>query len=96
MREGWFLHRFDEVFNLQMGKTPDRKTPQYFGGDNVWVSIRDLVGKEISDSNEHTYLNRKKFARESFSVLLGASANVIKLHSSIKASSLCEFIMSLK
>jgi hypothetical protein len=49
MREGWFLHRFDEVFNLQMGKTPDRKTPQYFGGDNVWVSIRDLVGKEISD-----------------------------------------------
>ena len=53
MRKGWFLHRFDEVFNLQMGKTPDRKIPQYFGGDNVWVSIRDLVGKEISDSNEH-------------------------------------------
>ena len=36
-----------------MGKTPDRKTPKYFGGDNVWVSIRDMVGKEISDSNEH-------------------------------------------
>lgn len=55
-----------------------------------------LLKSYISDSNEHTYLNRKKFARESFSVLLGASANVIKLHSSIKASSLCEFIMSLK
>lgn len=52
-KNGWILHRFDEVFDLQMGKTPDRKTPKYFGGDNVWVSIRDMVGKEISDSNEH-------------------------------------------
>jgi type I restriction enzyme S subunit len=49
----WALHRFDEVFDLQMGKTPDRKTPQYFGGDNVWVSIRDMDKKEIIDSNEH-------------------------------------------
>ena len=49
----WALHRFDEVFDLQMGKTPDRKTPQYFGGDNVWVSIRDMSKKEIIDSNEH-------------------------------------------
>lgn len=49
----WALHRFDEVFDLQMGKTPDRKTPDYFGGDNVWVSIRDMVKKEIFDSNEH-------------------------------------------
>ena len=49
----WTLHRFDEVFDLQMGKTPDRKTPQYFGGDNVWVSIRDMNKKVIFDSNEH-------------------------------------------
>jgi len=42
-----------EVFDLQMGKTPDRKTPSYFGGNNVWVSIRDIVGKEIGESNEH-------------------------------------------
>ena len=49
----WALHRFDEVFDLQMGKTPDRKTPQYFGGDNVWVSIRDMNKKVIFDSNEH-------------------------------------------
>ena len=51
--KGWALHRFDEVFDLQMGKTPDRKTPGYFGGDNVWVSIRDMGNKEILDSNEH-------------------------------------------
>lgn len=53
MRKGWEYKRFDEVFDLQMGKTPDRKNPDYFGGNNVWVSIRDLGDKEIADSNEH-------------------------------------------
>jgi restriction endonuclease S subunit len=53
MKKGWEYKRINEVFDLQMGKTPDRKTPQYFEGDNVWVSIRDMGSKEISDSNEH-------------------------------------------
>lgn len=53
MRADWTYKRFDEVFDLQMGKTPDRKKPQFFEGDNVWVSIRDMVGKEIDNSNEH-------------------------------------------
>ena len=53
MKEGWTYKRFDAVFDLQMGKTPDRKNPQYFEGPNVWVSIRDLTTKEICDSNEH-------------------------------------------
>ena len=53
MRDNWTYKKMSEVFDLQMGKTPDRKTPSYFGGDNVWVSIRDLVGKEIGESNEH-------------------------------------------
>ena len=53
MRKGWEYKRFDEVFDLQMGKTPDRKNPEYFGGNNVWISIRDLGDKEITDSNEH-------------------------------------------
>jgi len=53
MRENWTYKKMSEVFDLQMGKTPDRKTPSYFGGNNVWVSIRDIVGKEIGESNEH-------------------------------------------
>lgn len=53
MKQGWEYKRFDEVFNLQMGKTPDRKNLDYFGGKNVWISIRDLGDKEVSESNEH-------------------------------------------
>lgn len=45
--------RFDEVFDLQMGKTPDRKNTLYFEGDNVWVSIRDMSNKDICESQEH-------------------------------------------
>ncbi len=52
MRDGWTYKRFDEVFSLQMGKTPDRKNLSYFEGDNIWVSIRDLGNKYISDSKE--------------------------------------------
>ena len=53
MREEWVYKKFDEVFNLQMGKTPNRKNPDYFGGKNVWISIRDLGDKEVLESNEH-------------------------------------------
>ena len=53
MKQGWEYKKFDKVFNLQMGKTPDRKNPDYFGGKNVWISIRDLGDKEVSESNEH-------------------------------------------
>ncbi len=36
-----------------MGKTPDRNVPEYYDGSNIWVSIRDMVSREISESKEH-------------------------------------------
>ena len=53
MKEGWTYKTFGEVFDLQMGRTPDRKNPSLYGGDNIWVSIRDIDGKYIEDSKEH-------------------------------------------
>ena len=52
MKEGWTYKKFDEVFYLQMGKTPSRDNSNYWGGDNVWVSIADLQGKYIDSSKE--------------------------------------------
>ena len=52
MREGWDIRLFKDVFDLQMGKTPDRKNFSLFEGDNTWVSIKDLDGKYISNSKE--------------------------------------------
>lgn len=52
MREDWDIRLFKDVFDLQMGKTPDRKNFSLFEGDNTWVSIKDLDGKYISNSKE--------------------------------------------
>ena len=52
MREDWDIRLFKDVFDLQMGKTPDRKNFSLFEGDNTWVSIKDLDGKYISSSKE--------------------------------------------
>ena len=53
MRKDWEYKKFEAVFNLQMGKTPDRKNYDLFQGSNIWVSIRDLRDKYISSSNEY-------------------------------------------
>ena len=52
MREDWDIRLFKDVFDLQMGKTPDRKNFSLFEGDNTWVSIKDLDSKYISSSKE--------------------------------------------
>ena len=49
-------YRMDELFDLQMGKTPSRSKPEYWdSGDHKWVSISDLskCGKYISETKEY-------------------------------------------
>ena len=46
----------EELFDLQMGKTPARNNPFYWDSpDNKWISIGDLTkcGKYISDTKEY-------------------------------------------
>ena len=56
--EKWKIMRADEVFNINIGKTPPRKEPEWFStnkDNNVWVSIADMgnSGVFISDSSEY-------------------------------------------
>ena len=49
-------YRLDELFDLQMGKTPARNKPEYWNSaDNKWISIGDLskCGKYITDTKEY-------------------------------------------
>ena len=53
-------YRLDELFDLQMGKTPARNNPTYWDSDDhKWISIADLskCGKYITDTKE--YLSEK-------------------------------------
>lgn len=47
-------YRLDQLFELQMGKTPARANPSYWNGTNKWVSISDLSGydKYVTDTKE--------------------------------------------
>ncbi len=50
--DGWEWKKLNELTEVNIGKTPSRSKPEYFFGNNIWLSIRDLKGKYISDSNE--------------------------------------------
>ena len=50
-------YRLDEIFDLQMGKTPSRNNIEYWNTeDNKWIAISDLSnlsGKYISETKEY-------------------------------------------
>ena len=50
----WKTVRLGDVFELQMGKTPDRKRLDYFKGSHKWISIADISKSEkyISETKE--------------------------------------------
>lgn len=48
------VHEFTlgDAFDLQMGKTPSRSNPLYWGGENKWISISDIKDKCIYETKE--------------------------------------------
>ena len=50
----WPMIKVADEFDLQMGKTPARDNPAYWGGDQKWASIADIgrSGMYLSDTKE--------------------------------------------
>lgn len=57
----------------------------------VYMKLLDY-NKNFSESTKHVYLNPKRFAEESYSVLMGANLPVIKLHSAVSYNGLARFL----
>ena len=56
--KGWSIQKAQDVFEINIGKTPPRKEKEWFtesAEDNIWVSIADMgnCGVFISDSSEY-------------------------------------------
>lgn len=53
MREDWEVKKFEDVFYLQMGKTPSRDNSYYWNGDYKWATISDIKdSKYIHNTKE--------------------------------------------
>ena len=50
--KGWPTKTLGEVCDVRIGRTPRRDEPRFWGGDAVWVTIRELNGGEITSSKE--------------------------------------------
>lgn len=48
----WDLKRLGEICEIEMGRTPSRLIPAYWGRGYTWLSIGDLKSKFVSTSSE--------------------------------------------
>ena len=69
--KGWSIQKAQDIFEINIGKTPPRKEKEWFTEsteDNIWVSIADMgnCGVFISDSSE--YLTEKAIRK--FNILM--------------------------
>ena len=58
----WKMVRLGDIFDLQMGKTPDRKKLDYFQGSHKWISIADISKSEKYISETKEYLTDEAIA----------------------------------
>jgi len=49
----WPILPLTNLCRIETGKTPSRANPEYFSGDNVWVTIADLNDDIVTESKEH-------------------------------------------
>ncbi|AFZ46131.1 restriction modification system DNA specificity domain protein [Cyanobacterium stanieri PCC 7202] len=53
MSEVYDLIKLSDICEINIGKTPSRKTPEYWNGDHLWLSIGDMgKSKNITDTKE--------------------------------------------
>ena len=63
-------YKLEDIFDLQMGKTPSRNNPEYWSSDDhKWISIGDLskCGKYIKETKE--YLSDKAVEESGISII---------------------------
>lgn len=51
-KEGLLIERLGNKINVEIGGTPSRINDRFFTGNNLWVSIEEMKGAEITDTKE--------------------------------------------
>ena len=51
--EGLIYTELKDVCDIRIGGTPRRDNPDFYGGENLWVSVRELNNNIINDTKEY-------------------------------------------
>jgi hypothetical protein len=51
--DGLIYTELKDVCDIQIGGTPRRDNPEFYGGNNLWVSVRELNNNIINDTKEY-------------------------------------------
>ena len=51
--DGLIYTELKDLCDIQIGGTPRRDNPEFYGGTNLWVSVRELNNNIINDTKEH-------------------------------------------
>ena len=76
--KGWRVCRTNEVFEINIGKTPPRKEPEWFtdnANDNIWVSIADMGGCGMFVSESSEYLTNEAINR--FNIIMVDEGSIL-------------------
>lgn len=79
-KEDWEVKRFDEVFNLQMGRTPSRSNTKYWeNGQHKWISISDIGDEKYVSETKEKISNLAKIESKIYTVPKGTVIMSFKL-----------------
>jgi type I restriction enzyme, S subunit len=91
----------DDICDIQMGKTPSRSNPDYWGEDYDWISIADLnQGKYIFNTKEKVSKQGQKYSKgrivKPCTLLMSFKLSIGKLAFTTKETLTNEAIVSLE
>ena len=76
--KGWSIQKAQDVFEINIGKTPPRKEKEWFtesAEDNIWVSIADMGNCGVFISNSSEYLTEEAIRK--FNILMVEKDSVL-------------------
>ena len=87
--EGWELKKLgDLVFSIVGGGTPSKKNPSFYKGDIPWITVKDLIKEQLTESVDHISLDA---VTESSTRIIPAGTPIIAVRMSLGKIATAQF-----
>ena len=87
--EGWELKKLgDLIFSIVGGGTPSKKNPSFYKGDIPWITVKDLIKEQLTESVDHISLDA---VTESSTRIIPAGTPIIAVRMSLGKIATAQF-----